>query len=142
MRGLGLVMAGIALAAVGATAAALLSRDPVAEAARTRPSAPSAVTPSTVIPAAALAAVPDVPAIQVAYTDAKADAANRHFDDLTIHSADCGAIDPARFYCQISYLRSGDEGAGHLYFTVVTMERGSDRWVLKSGLCRGDDAGH
>ncbi|HEX4505170.1 MAG TPA: hypothetical protein VH722_05520 [Alphaproteobacteria bacterium] len=91
---------------------------------------------------AAPAHPPDVPAIQAAYADAKADNADRHLDDLAIHSADCSPIDAGRFYCQISYLRAGDDAEGHLYFTVVTMEPGPGRWILKSGLCRGDGAAH
>jgi len=86
--------------------------------------------------------VPDVPAIQSAYADAKGDNADRHLDDLTVRSADCSPIDAGRFYCQISYLRARDDAAEHLYFTVVTMEPGADRWILKSGLCRGDGAAH
>lgn len=89
---------------------------------------------------AAAALPPDVQAIQAAYADAKGDNAGRHLDDLTIHSADCSPIDAGRFYCQISYLRAQDDAAEHLYFTVVTMEPGLDRWILKSGLCRGDGA--
>jgi len=86
--------------------------------------------------------VPDVPAIQSAYADAKADNADRHLDDLTVHSADCSPIDAGRFYCQISYLRARDDAAEHLYFTVVTMEPGPGHWILKSGLCRGDGTVH
>lgn len=85
---------------------------------------------------------PDVPAIQAAYADAKSDNAGRHLDDLTVRSADCSPIDAGRFYCQISYLRARDDAAEHLYFTVVTMEPGPDRWILKGGLCRGDGTGH
>jgi hypothetical protein len=92
--------------------------------------------------AALLPGVPDVPAIQAAYADAKGENADRHLDDLTVHSADCSPIDAGRFYCQISYLRARDDAAEHLYFTVVTMEPGPDRWILKSGLCRGDGAAH
>lgn len=135
MRTVGLVLGAAAIAG-GAAVAAFLARDAAKPVAMETASAQAA---TEVVP---LAVVPDVPTIQTAYADAKTEAADRHFDDLTIHHADCGPIGTARFYCQISYLRTKDDGAGHLYFTVVTMERGHDRWVLKSGLCRGDDASH
>ena len=91
-------------------------------------------TAAPVIPA-----TPGVTVIQAAYQDAKAEAPRgRHVDDLSVSSADCSQISVGRFYCQIGYLRTRDDAADHLYFTVVTMERTEDRWILKTGLCRGD----
>ena len=81
-------------------------------------------------------AAPSVTIIQSAYDAAKASAvAGRHYDDLVVENADCKALGPREFMCQVSFTRRL-EANGRLYFDVVTMSDADERWQLTSGLCR------
>ena len=58
-----------------------------------------------------------------------------HDDDLVVENADCNALGPHEFMCQVSFTRRL-EANGRLYFDVVTMTEAEERWQLTSGLCR------
>jgi hypothetical protein len=87
-----------------------------------------------------LAAFPDPEAIQAAYQDARTESPALHDDRIRISNAECRGIERGRFFCQVGYLKSGDEATDHLYFTVVTMARTDRGWRLEAGLCRNNSA--
>ena len=74
--------------------------------------------------------------IQAAYDAAKAETRDKHVDDLSIRTAQCSAMDGGRYACQIDFVRTA-EPRGRLFFTLVTVEKRADRWVLLGGLCKG-----
>lgn len=74
--------------------------------------------------------------VQQAYDAAKVETGVKHQDDLMIRNAQCQAADSGRWACQIDFVRTA-EPHGRLYFTLVTLEKRSDKWVLIGGLCRG-----
>lgn len=79
---------------------------------------------------------PVVANVQQAYDAAKVETGVKHQDDLMIRTAQCQAADAGRWACQIDFVRTA-EPRGRLYFTLVTLEKKSDKWVLIGGLCRG-----
>lgn len=85
---------------------------------------------------AALFGAPAVLNVQQAYDAAKVETGVKHQDDLMIRDAQCQAADGGRWACQIDFVRTA-EPHGRLYFTLVTLEKRNDKWVLLGGLCRG-----
>jgi len=78
---------------------------------------------------------PDTRIIQAAYDAAKADSGALHIDDLRVENAECMALGPGRFQCQVGFTRAS-ERAGRLYFDAITIAATGARWELVSGLCR------
>jgi hypothetical protein len=78
---------------------------------------------------------PDRDNIQQAYDAAKVESGVKHQDDLKIRTAQCSAIPDHRYACQIDFVRTA-EPHGRLYFTVVTVEKRADAWILIGGLCK------
>ena len=74
--------------------------------------------------------------VQQAYDAAKVETGVKHQDDLQIRDAQCQAAEGGRWACQIDFVRVAEPN-GRLYFTLVTLEKRNDRWVLLGGLCRG-----
>jgi hypothetical protein len=85
---------------------------------------------------ALFSAPPAVANVQLAYVAATGETGVKHQDDLMIRTARCQAAEAGRWACQIDFVRTA-EPRGRLYFTLVTLEKRSDRWVLIGGLCRG-----
>lgn len=86
-------------------------------------------------PGLAQVRAPSLDAIQAAYESAKAEAQERHDDQLKVREAECEAGAQGQVTCQIGFTdeRSSD---GRLYFDVIGLDPVASGWKLVSGLCR------
>ena len=80
-------------------------------------------------------ALPDAAMIQSAYDREESAGSKLHDQGLQVLQSKCHDDGTDKYLCEVTFVSRGDD-TERLFFDIVAVARGSDGWVLKSGLCR------
>jgi hypothetical protein len=87
-------------------------------------------------PAADPEGPPTMAALQQAYDREKNAAGGLHDDDLEIVGVDCHAGAPARFLCQVGFVKQNDDPDRVFLDAALIERRAGGGWKLLRGLCK------
>jgi hypothetical protein len=84
----------------------------------------------------AVEGTPTVADLQGAYDREAGQDSALHDKDLKIVGAECQPAESARFFCEVGFVKTGDD-PDRVYLDAAVVEREAPtRWKLLSGLCR------